>query len=109
MFVLGGWFRNDALKRAQHLLTDGRYLQLDANLRYFYRRYEAILAERDADERWTDVVRGEEFRRNRAVYYAYIERARDAVAAAVEKLAELEGIREELSREAYEEWKARTR
>jgi hypothetical protein len=109
MFVLGGWFRNDALKRAQHLLTDGRYLQLDANLRYFYRRYEKILAERDADERWTDVVRGEEFRRNRAVYYDYIERARDSVLATSERLAELEGIREELYREVYEKWKARTR
>jgi hypothetical protein len=109
MFVLGGWFTNDALKRAQHLLTDGRYLQIDVNLRYFYRRYEKILAERDADERWTDVVRGEEFRRNRAVYYEYIERARDSVLAASERLAELQGIREELYREVYEKWKARIR
>ena len=109
MFVLGGWFTNDALKRAQHLLTDGRYLQIDANFRYFYRRYEKILAERDADERWTDVVRGEEFRRNRAVYYEYIERARDSVVAASERLAELERIREELYREVHEKWKARIR
>jgi hypothetical protein len=63
MFTLGGWFSNDTLKRSQQLLRDGRYLQLDANLRYFYERYEKILADRDADPRWTDAVRGAAFLR----------------------------------------------
>ena len=43
MFVLAGFFRNDARKRAHHILADGRYLHLDANLRYFYDRYTKIL------------------------------------------------------------------
>jgi hypothetical protein len=109
MFTLGGWFRNDALKRAQQLLRDGRYLQLDANLRYFYERYEKILADRDADPRWTDAARGEAFRTDRAVYYDYIERGRERVVEAVGRLAELERIREELRRDAYEKWEARER
>jgi hypothetical protein len=106
MFVLGGWWSNDSLKRAQRLMRDGRYLQIDANLRYFYDRYERILAERDADPRWTDAVRGEEFRRDRKVYYDYIERARADVLEAVRRLSELESTRAAFNREAYEKWRA---
>jgi hypothetical protein len=107
MFVLAGWFKNDAAKRAQRLLSNGRYLQIDANLRYFYERYQKILAERDPDGSWTDGVRGEEFRSDREVYYAYIEESRDLVVKAAERLQELATLREELRREWYEEWKRR--
>jgi hypothetical protein len=106
MFVLGGFFSNDARKRAQHLLADGRYLQLDANLRYFYDRYAKILAERDEGGSWTDRLRGEGYRKDREIYYAYIERQRLAVIAALERLAELDGVRQELADEAQEKWNA---
>ena len=109
MFVLGGWWSNDSLKRAQRLMRDGRYLQIDANLRYFYDRYQRILAERDADPRWTDAVRGEQFRNDRKVYYDYIERARDDLVAVVRRLSELESARARVHREAYEKWKKRVR
>ncbi len=109
MFVLGGFFGNDTLKRAQKLLSDGRYLQIDANLRYFYDRYQAILAERDPDGEWTDALRGEEHRRDREIYYAYIEHARDAVLSTLKRLAELDILRKQLIREAYKEWRIRVR
>ena len=109
MFVLGGFFGNDTLKRAQKLLTDGRYLQIDANLRYFYDRYEAILAERDPDGEWTDALLGDERRRDRGIYYAYIERARNEVVSTLKRLAELDILRRQLIREANEEWRRRVR
>ena len=58
LFILAGWFKNDTLKRAQQLLTDARFMQIDANLRYFVDRYQVILDERDEDPRWTDIVHG---------------------------------------------------
>jgi len=112
LFVLGGWFSNDTVKRAQQLLTDGRYFQMDANLRYFYTRYQKILDERDEHLRWTDPVRGREFRedrKDRKVYYEYIEESRDGVVRATQRLRELERIREEMIMEIYDEWKARTK
>ena len=107
LFVLGGFFSNDVIKRAQLLLTDGRYLQLDANLRYFYERYERILAERDADGSWTDPLRGKGYRTDREIYYDYIASQRDAVVDVLERMAELEILREEVLDEAKQEFKAR--
>jgi hypothetical protein len=107
LFVLGGFFSNQVIKRAQILLTDGRYLQLDANLRYFYERYERILAERDADGSWTDSFRGEGHRADRETYYDYIARQRDALIKDLERMAELEALRDEVFDEAREELKAR--
>ena len=72
MLVLAGWLRDDTTKRAQRLLSDGRYLELDANLRYFDERYSRILVEREtgALEEW----RGEAYRRDRELYDAYVDR-----------------------------------
>jgi hypothetical protein len=109
MFVLAGWFSNDTTKQAQRLLGDGRFLQLDANLRYFYRRYTAILEEGGRDGSWTDSLRSRGFRSDREVYYDAIERARREVVASAERLLELERLRAEMLRDAREEWEARTR
>jgi len=109
MFSLAGWFSNDAVKRAQQLLADGRYLQVDANLRYFFRRYQAILAEREEAEGWTDVVRSQRFLADRRVYYDYIERARDRVVETSRQLRDLQALRRELIREAHETWDERVR
>ena len=107
LFVLAGFFGNETIKRAQILLTDGRYLQLDANLRYFLQRYERILAERDADGSWTDSLRGSGYRTDRELYYDYITIQRDAVIEVLERMAELEVMREEVLKGAREEIKAR--
>ena len=71
------------------MLSDGRYLQLDANLRYFYDRYDAILAERDASRGflaglWRNDARDEA----REAYYAYIEAARAKVLQVAARLAD---------------------
>jgi hypothetical protein len=107
MFVLGGWFRNDSLKRAQQLLTDGRILQLQANLRYFFERYEQILNERDEDPGWLDALRGDPQGPDRKTYYAYIEAQRDGVLRGLAELARLDALRQELIDEAREEWQRR--
>jgi hypothetical protein len=107
LFILGGFFGNETIKRAQILLTDGRYLQLDANLRYFYDRYQRILADRDADGSWTDSLRGDDYRSDREIYYEYIERQRDAVIAVLERMAELELMRYEVLEDAKKEFRAR--
>jgi hypothetical protein len=107
LFVLGGFFSSQVIKRAQILLTDGRYLQLDANLRYFYRRYQRILAERDTKGSWLDSLRGEDYRRDREIYYEYIERQRDGVGKVLERMAEIERLRAEVVDEAIETLKVR--
>jgi hypothetical protein len=107
LFVLGGFFSNETTKRAQILLTDGRYLQLDANLRYFYERYERILAERDADGSWTDSLRGDGYRTDREIYYDYIASQRDAVIEVLERMAEIEALRAEVLEEAKEKLRVR--
>jgi hypothetical protein len=107
LFSLGGFFSNGTIKRAQILLTDGRYLQLDANLRYFYERYDRILAERDEDGSWTDFMRGEDYYRDRELYYEYIERQRIGVLEALARLAEIEKVRAEVVDEATETLKLR--
>jgi hypothetical protein len=91
MFILKGLLRDDTAKRAQRLLSDGRYLQLDANLRYFYDRYDAILANRD-DSRglWSSDDRDAA----REAYYAYIEAARATVVEVAARLAELDAERQ---------------
>jgi len=107
LFVLGGFFSSEVIKRAQLLLTDGRYLQLDANLRYFHERYERILAERDTDGSWTDFLRGEDYQRDREIYYQYIEKQRIGVIEDLARLAEIEAVRAEVVDEAIETLKLR--
>jgi len=107
MFVLAGLFSNDAAKRAQFLLTDGRYLQIDANLRYFHKRYENILADRAKKERAASASESDADRMDRGLYYAYIERQRDLVVAAMKRLGELDALRSETMKDAREQWKAR--
>jgi hypothetical protein len=107
MFVLGGFFTNDAKKRAQRMLVDGRYLQLDANLRYFYDRYQEILAARDDSGSWRDAFRDDDYQAERELYYAYITRERDRVREVAQRLQEYDRVRREILERAGDEWKAR--
>ncbi|UCE85272.1 MAG: hypothetical protein JSU66_13105 [Deltaproteobacteria bacterium] len=95
MFVLEGFLGSETTKRAQHLLSDGRYLQLDANLRYFFDRYEAILAKRGESggflaRRWRNDAR----EAAREAYYAHIEAAQERVLEVRARLAELDAERQ---------------
>jgi hypothetical protein len=70
---------------ATRLLSDGRYLQIDANLRHYFDRYEAILAARDespSDDPAQDV------------YYEYIAAARAELLRVWERLVELDARRQ---------------
>jgi hypothetical protein len=104
MFVLGGFMSNQALKRAQRMLSDGRYLQLDANMRYFYDRYQHILEGKDARLAKLQYAPAEK-RADAEIYYAYIEKRRDRLIEAVERLAKLDSQRQELLYEAAQKWR----
>ncbi|MGI9591742.1 MAG: hypothetical protein ACR2P8_10275 [Myxococcota bacterium] len=105
MFSLAGWFSNDTLKQAQRMMSDGRYLQLDANLRFFYRRYDAILAGQGARKGAGD----EAYRRDHQIYLEHITRSQEGVLKAAQRLVELEQIRDEMRQEFLDDWQARTR
>jgi len=59
-------------QKAIALLSDQRFVDLVTNLRYFERRYDAILAQRDQQRDSLASVRGTRFRRVESLYYDYI-------------------------------------
>ena len=97
MLVLEGWFTRGTSAKARRLLTDGRYISLDANLRYFRQRYAAILAARDPDESDPD----------REVYYAKIAANHAMVNELLGELAAMDRLREEILEGARDEWRER--
>lgn len=109
LFVLEGWFISGTQKRARELLTDARFAQLDANLRYFLERYENILASRkdEGDMDLEGTVRGSDYREGRRIYYGHIESQRNRLLRAQDRLADLDRLRDELLEDAYQEWKKR--
>jgi hypothetical protein len=79
--------------KTQHaidLLSDDRFVKLDANLRYFRERYEAILARHDARRDMLASVRGTPYRRVERLYYEYIQAQRAEVDAMLDRLSGLE-------------------
>ena len=72
LFTLQSPFLMGKTQRAIALLSDERFVDLFTNLRYFERRYEAILAQRDEQRDSMASVRGTRFRRVEGLYYDYI-------------------------------------
>jgi hypothetical protein len=103
MLVQEGWFTAGNVKKARKLLVDGRYAQLDANLHYFRQRYDRILEKRKPNN-WVDKLRGEDYRNDKAVYYAYIERRRKRLDELFDELAELDKKRARLLERARADW-----
>ena len=68
-------FERGPSERAAKLLRDERFLDLETNLRFFRKRYAAILAARGDDEGWMSRLRGDGYREARRRYYEYIEGA----------------------------------
>ena len=66
-------------QRAIDLLSDPRFVDLDANLRYFSEKYDAILARLDEERDTMASVRGTPFRRVGQLYIEYIHKQQDAV------------------------------
>ena len=71
LFVLERPFRSGKIRRAETLLGDPRFLDLEANLRWFRERYCGILDARLPDQ--GALLRGDRYRAVRRAYYAYVE------------------------------------
>jgi len=72
LFTLQSPFLMSKTQRAIALLSDQRFVDLNTNLHYFARRYDAILAQRDEQRDSLASVRGTPFRRVEQLYYDYI-------------------------------------
>src|SRR5271156_633739 len=90
LFTLQSPFLRGKTQRAIDLLSDERFVDLNANLHYFERRYDTILAEHDEQRDTMASVRGTPFRRVERLYYDYIHAQRNKVASMLDKLSALE-------------------
>jgi hypothetical protein len=90
LFTLQSPFRMGRTQRAIDLLSDERFVKLDANLRYFREKYDMILASRDERHDMLASVRGSPYRRIERLYYDYIRAQRAEVGSMLERLTPLE-------------------
>jgi len=90
LFTLQSPFRMSKTQRAIDLLSDERFVKLDANLRYFHEKYDAILASHDQRRDVLASVRGTPYRRVERLYYEYIRAQRTEVEGILDRLAALE-------------------
>jgi hypothetical protein len=87
LFTLQSPFLRGKTQRAIDLLSDERFVDLDTNLHYFERRYDAILAQHDEERDTMASVRGTPFRRVERLYYDYIRTQRDEVQSMLDRIA----------------------
>jgi len=90
LFTLQSPFRMGKTQRAIDLLSDDRFVNLDANLRYFRERYETILASRDERRDMLASVRGSPYRRVERLFYEYTQAQRAEVGSMLGRLSGLE-------------------
>jgi hypothetical protein len=88
LFTLQSPFLMGKTQRAIDLLSDERFVDLDANLHFFERRYAAILAQHDERRDSIASVRGTRFRRVEELYYSYIRSQSTEVKSMLDRLAE---------------------
>jgi hypothetical protein len=91
LFTLQSPLRMGKTRHAVELLSDERFVDLQANLRYFRDRYRAILAGCREASQGLDSVRGTPYRRIERLHCEYVEAQRDAVDAMLSRLAALGG------------------
>ena len=77
-------------QRVVDLLSDERFVKLDANLRHFREKYDTILASRDERRDMLASVRGSPYRRLERLYYEYIRAQRVEVGSMLDRLSLLE-------------------
>jgi hypothetical protein len=87
LFTLQSPFLRGKTQRAIDLLSDERFVALDANLHYFESRYNAILAQHDERRDTMASVRGTPFRRVEGLYYDYIRSQRTEVQSMMDRIA----------------------
>jgi hypothetical protein len=90
LFTLQSPFRMSKTQRAIDLLSDKRFVNLDANLRYFHQKYDSILESHDEHRDMLASVRGSPYRRAERLYYEYIKAQRAEVDGMLDRLAALE-------------------
>jgi hypothetical protein len=90
LFTLQSPFRMGKTQHAIDLLSDTRFVELDANLRYFREKYDGILASYNQRREMLASVRGSPYRRIERLYYAYIEAQRAEVEGMLGRLSALE-------------------
>ncbi len=95
LFTLQSPFRLGKTQSAIHLLSDERFVKLDANLRYFRGKYAAILASHDEGRDMLASVRGSPYRRVERLYYNYLHAQRAEVDFMLGKVSALEGRSDE--------------
>ena len=90
LFTLQSPFRMGKTQRAIDLLSDERFVKLDANLRYFHEKYDTILANHDERRDMLASVRGTPYRRVERLYYEYIHAQHAEVESMLYRLSGLE-------------------
>jgi hypothetical protein len=90
LFTLQSPFRMGKTQRAIDLLSDERFVNLDANLRYFHQKYDTILASHDEHRDMLASVRGSPYRRVERLYYEYIRAQRTEVESMLDRISALE-------------------
>jgi len=91
LFTLQSPLRMRKTEHAIELLSDNRFVDLDANLRYFLEKYDAILSSRDETRDALASVRGTPYRRAERLQYDYLKKQRAEVEFMLNRLSILEG------------------
>ncbi|MGH2395832.1 MAG: hypothetical protein ACRDFW_02360 [bacterium] len=91
LFTLQSPLRIGKTNDAVRLLSDERFVDLEANLQHFREKYDAILAEQDNRVRGLASVRGDPYRRVERLHREYIQAQRAEVELMLDRLAELDG------------------
>ena len=79
LFTLQSPFLMGKTQRAIDLLSDPRFVDLDANLHFFAEKYDAISARLDEERDTMASVRGTPFRRVAELFGEYIRKQREQV------------------------------
>jgi hypothetical protein len=96
LFTLQSPLRMGKTEHAIELLSDNRFVDLGANLRYFREKYDAILSSRDESRDDLASVRGTPYRRVQRLHYEYIKKERAEVEFMLKRLSTLNGSPTEL-------------
>ena len=92
LFTLLSPLRMGKTGHAVELLSDDRFVKLDANLRYFRDKYNAIIAKHDEFRDRLASVRGTPYRQVEQLHYEYIKMQRAEVESMLNRLPRLGSV-----------------
>ena len=92
LFTLQSPFLRGKTQRAIGLLSEERNVDLVTNLRYFEKKYGAILVQHDELRDSMASVRGTKFRRVESLYYDYIESQKAEVSSMLARIAAMPAL-----------------